>query len=75
MALSMPKFVWHQQKIAAGAAAPRDFDSSLATVHTTQQGTAILEAGRVSLDNGGATVDIVYEGGGLHPVSLRVRKA
>jgi D-galacturonate reductase len=72
---SFEAFIDAVQKISAGAAAPRDFDSLLATVHTTQQGTAILEAGRVSLDNGGATVDIVYEGDGLHPVSLKVRKA
>lgn len=46
-------FIAAVQKIAAGVAAPRDFDKSLATVHTTLQGTAILHAGRMSLDNGG----------------------
>ena len=72
---SIEEFVLAVQQVAAGAAAPRDFDASLATVHTTQQGTAILEAGRLSLDNGGATVDILYaDADGLHPVALKVRK-
>jgi len=46
-------FITAVQKIAAGVASARDFDKSLATVHTTLQGTAILHAGRMSLDNGG----------------------
>ena len=72
---SIEDFILAVQKIAAGAAAARDFDASLATVHTTQQGTAILEAGRVSLDSGGAAVDIVYADGGLHPTALKLRTA
>eukprot|EP00594_Rhizosolenia_setigera_P003428 CAMPEP_0178943620 /NCGR_PEP_ID=MMETSP0789-20121207/2686_1 /TAXON_ID=3005 /ORGANISM="Rhizosolenia setigera, Strain CCMP 1694" /LENGTH=426 /DNA_ID=CAMNT_0020623231 /DNA_START=118 /DNA_END=1398 /DNA_ORIENTATION=- len=36
-------------------------DGSLATVHTTMQGTAILEAGRMSLDQDGMPMDIIYE--------------
>ena len=64
------------QRIAAGTAVPRDFDAELATVHTTLQGTAILEAGRRSLDAGGAAVEILYEGdGGLHPSGLRLAGA
>lgn len=43
-------------------AKPNDFDDgSIATVHTTFQGTAILEAGRISLDHDGQPVDILYE--------------
>jgi D-galacturonate reductase len=72
---SIEDFVLAVRSIAAGAAAARSFDASLATVHTTAQGTAILEAGRMSLDNGGATVDIVYADGGLHPTSLKLRAA
>jgi D-galacturonate reductase len=46
----------------AGTAKPNDFDDgSLATVHTTLQGTAILEAGRLSLDQDGRPMDIIYE--------------
>jgi D-galacturonate reductase len=41
---------------------PDNFDDgSIATVHTTFQGTAILEAGRMSLDHDGQPVDILYE--------------
>ena len=36
-------------------------DGSLATVHTTFQGTAILEAGRRSLDADGRPIDLLYE--------------
>jgi len=50
---SFEAFVAAVQQINAGTAKPRDFDASLATVHTTQQGTAILEAGRRSLDCAG----------------------
>ena len=70
---SFEAFVLAVQRIAAGTAKPRDFDHTLATVHTTKMGTAILEAGRRSLDNGGASIEIVYAGG-LHdtePVALR----
>lgn len=42
-------------------AKPSDFDDgSIATVHTTLQGTAILEAGRKSLDMDGQPMDIIY---------------
>jgi len=36
-------------------------DGSIATVHTTMQGTAILEAGRKSLDLDGCPMDILYD--------------
>jgi len=60
--------------INEGAAKPADYDDgSLATVHTTMQGTAILEAGRRSLDADGRPMDIVYgEGGkGVEPVGIQ----
>jgi len=42
---------------------PEDFDDgSIATVHTTLQGTAILEAGRMSLDADSQPMDLIYEG-------------
>ena len=47
--------------INAGQATAADYDDgSLATVHTTLQGTAILEAGRRSLDANGQPMDILY---------------
>ena len=49
------------QAVIAGTQSPHDYDDgSLATVHTTLQGTAILEAGRLSLDHDGQPVDIQY---------------
>jgi D-galacturonate reductase len=52
-------------------AAPASFDESLATVHGTLQGTAILEAGRRSLDADGKAVRIVYAtDGATEPVDL-----
>lgn len=45
-----------------GTATPDQYDDgSLATVHTTLQGTAILEAGRRSLDLDGQPMDILYK--------------
>jgi D-galacturonate reductase len=64
---SLENFVDACRAVNAGMASPKDFDdtgpigSSMATVHTTLQGTAILEAGRRSLDLGGRPVDILYD--------------
>lgn len=51
---------------------PSDFDDgSIATVHTTFQGTAILEAGRRSLDADGQPMDILYHNDeDMHPASI-----
>ena len=46
-------------------------DGSLATVGTTVQGTAILEAGRLSLDADGRPMDIVYGEDGHTPVEIK----
>jgi len=45
-------------------------DGSLATVHTTMKGTAILEAGRLSLDHDGQPFDIKYSDDGETPIAL-----
>ena len=48
--------------VNAGEKKPKDYnDGSLATAHTTMQGTAILEAGRRSLDADGQPMDILYD--------------
>ncbi len=77
--LSFEAFVDAVAAIQAGTATVESFDSSLATVGTTALTTAILEAGRRSLDAGGRPMDIVYgaeadqawtaggSGGGGHP--------
>ncbi len=56
-----------------GKKTPSDFDDgSIATVHTTFQGTAILEAGRMSLDADGQPMDLIYENDtDLHPVGVK----
>jgi D-galacturonate reductase len=82
---SLEAFVDAVAAINAGRASARDFDASLPTVHTTYLTTAVLEAGRRSLDAGGAVVEIVYDdaasGGGkdrhaaCKPVGLRLAAA
>ena len=59
---SFDQFIDACRAINEGTAKASDYDDgSLATVHTTLQGTAILEAGRRSLDADGLAMDIVYE--------------
>lgn len=70
---SLECFVAAVAEIQAGRATARDYDHSLASIHTTYQATAILEAGRRSLDAGGRPVEILYEGeGSMVPVGLKV---
>lgn len=56
---SFEAFVDAVAAINAGTAEPRHFDYSLASIATTYRTTAILEAGRLSLDHNSA-VDILY---------------
>jgi D-galacturonate reductase len=69
---SFESFIDAAATINAGHKTPADYnDGSLATVHTTLQGTAILEAGRRSLDLDGQPMDIFYVSeDGLEPVSI-----
>ncbi len=50
--------------IRAGKATPNDFAGKLATIQETATGTAILEAGRRSLDDGGRAHSLVYDEAG-----------
>lgn len=69
---SFENFIDACREINSGAKKASDYnDGSLATVHTTQQGTAILEAGRRSLDMGGRPMDIEYEEDGTEPVNIK----
>ena len=46
-------------------------DGSIASIHTTKQGTAILEAGRKSLDADSQPMDILYESEtGIDPIGI-----
>lgn len=53
---------------------PQHFNASLATVWATTTSTAILHAGRLSLDNGGKAVVINYDEAG-NPASLSVESS
>lgn len=65
-------FVDACREINAWTKRVEDFDDgSLATVGTTVQGTAILEAGRRSLDADGRPMDILYGEDGHVPVEIR----
>jgi D-galacturonate reductase len=70
---SFENFVDACRAINAGISKPQDFDDgSIATVHTTLQGTAILEAGRRSLDSDCQPMDILYESeDGLEPCGIQ----
>ncbi len=68
---SFENFIDACRDIDAGNTKPSDYDDgSLATVHTTMQGTAILEAGRKSLDMNGRPIDIHYSDGGIEPTGM-----
>jgi D-galacturonate reductase len=69
---SIEAFVDAVRAIEEGQAKPADFDGELATVHDTAAVTAILEAGRRSLDDGGRTYSIDYdETGQVQGLSVR----
>jgi D-galacturonate reductase len=72
---SFENFIDACREVNSGLKKAADFDDgSLATVHTTLQGTAILEAGRLSLDRSGIPMDILYEADGTEPVGLAPHK-
>ncbi len=61
---SIELFVQAASDIAAGRAQPQDFNGRLATADDTLLVTAILEAGRISLDRNGAQVSFEYDATG-----------
>merc|ERR1712176_396128 len=73
---SFENFIDACNDINNGDKKPEDYnDGSLATVHTTMQGTAILQAGRMSLDNDGQPVDILYENdASCEPTKIQIHK-
>jgi len=68
---SFDAFVDAIRSIQSGDATPADYEGKLATIGTTQIMTAILEAGRRSLDSDGKAYKIKYDEDG-QPVSLEV---
>ena len=59
--VSFERFVRAAAEINAGTKTPGDFDDELPTGRVTEGVTAILEAGRISLDNNGNKVALLYE--------------
>ena len=59
--VSFERFVRAAAEINAGTKTPDDFDDELPTGRVTEAVTAILEAGRISLDNQGSKVALLYE--------------
>jgi D-galacturonate reductase len=59
--VSFERFVRAAAEINAGTKTPDDFDDELPTGRVTEAVTAILEAGRISLDNHGNKVALLYE--------------
>jgi D-galacturonate reductase len=70
---SFEVFIDACRSINAGKTQPSDYnDGSLATVSTTYQCTAILEAGRRSLDNDSRPMDIIYENDdSIEPIDIK----
>ena len=58
---SFETFIDAVQKVNAGKCKPEYFDGKLPTITSTLGATAILEAGRRSLDSNGQPYDILYE--------------
>ena len=70
---SFENFIDACMSINAGETNESDYnDGSLASIHTTMQGTAILEAGRRSLDSDSQPMDILYEDAySTEPISIQ----
>jgi len=66
---SIESFIDAVQMIRNGIKKPEDFDTTLPTLATTSLTTAILNAGRISLDNNGRAVIIQYSIEN-HPISM-----
>ena len=58
---SIADFVDAAVRIRAGTASTEDFNGKLATINDTIACTAILEAGRRSLDAGGKVIHFKYD--------------
>jgi D-galacturonate reductase len=70
--ISCEAFVDAASACTAGRATPADFDGALPTLATTAGATAILEAGRRSLDAGGRPFELVYsDESSEQPIDIR----
>jgi D-galacturonate reductase len=71
--ISIARFIEAAKAINSGSKSIADITThgELAVLDTTANVTAILEAGRISLDNGGAAVHIEFDSNGL-PCALKL---
>jgi len=70
---SLEAFIDAVRSINSGSRSVDDFKHSLASISSTYRTTAILEAGRRSLDEGGRQVRIIYadDSDTVKPTSLK----
>jgi D-galacturonate reductase len=73
--LSFEAFIDAVAEVNAGKKKVSDFDGVIPTIGTIVGTTAILEAGRLSLDTGGQPVELVYDGDDVFatPTGIRLR--
>ena len=62
---SIEAFLQAVESVRCGRAEPKSFNGKLATAHDTLVVTAILEAGRRSLDEHGKAIKIDYDADGI----------
>merc|ERR1712151_204774 len=73
--LSFEGFIDAVNEVNSGRKRVSDFDGDLPTISTIVGTTAILEAGRKSLDMGGAPFELVYSSDEVHAVPTSMRPA
>lgn len=71
--ISFEAFCEAAAEVNAGRKKVSDYDGVLPTLGTIAGTTAILEAGRRSLDEGGRTFELIYEGDGRFEVPIGMR--
>lgn len=72
---SFEAFIDAVAEVNSGKKKVADFDGVIPTLSTIVGTTAILEAGRRSLDDGGRPYELVYEGDGKFEVPIGIRPA
>jgi len=71
--LSFEAFVDAVNEVNSGKKKVADFDGVIPTIGTIVGTTAIMEAGRLSLDRGGVPFDLVYNSDDIHAVPVGMR--
>lgn len=71
--LSFEAFIDAVAEVNSGRKKPADFDGVIPTLSTILGTTAILEAGRRSLDEGGQPYELVYRGDGMFEAPVGIR--